>query len=50
MGSEMCIRDSIGLKHAEPRIETAVDELVASGVRRIVALVLAPHYLSLIHI
>ena len=35
---------SIGLKHAEPRIETAVDELVASGVRRIVALVLAPHY------
>jgi len=34
----------IGLKHADPRIETAVDELVASGVRRIVALVLAPHY------
>jgi len=35
---------TIGLKHAEPKIETAVDELVASGVRRIVGLVLAPHY------
>jgi protoporphyrin/coproporphyrin ferrochelatase len=35
---------TIGLKHAEPRIEAAVDELVASGVRRIVGLVLAPHY------
>jgi protoporphyrin/coproporphyrin ferrochelatase len=35
---------TIGLKHAEPRIEAAVDELVAGGVRRIVGLVLAPHY------
>jgi ferrochelatase len=35
---------TIGLKHAAPRIEAAVDELIASGVRRIVGLVLAPHY------
>jgi protoporphyrin/coproporphyrin ferrochelatase len=35
---------AIGLKHAEPRIEAAVEELVGSGVRRIVGLVLAPHY------
>jgi ferrochelatase len=35
---------TIGLKHAEPRIEAGVDELVASGVRRFVGLVLAPHY------
>jgi protoporphyrin/coproporphyrin ferrochelatase len=35
---------TIGLKHAAPKIEAAVDELVASGVRRIVGLVLAPHY------
>lgn len=37
-------RVSLGMKHAPPTIETAVDELVASGVRRIVGLVLAPHY------
>jgi ferrochelatase len=35
---------TIGLKHAEPKIEAAVDELVTAGVRRIVGLVLAPHY------
>jgi ferrochelatase len=35
---------TIGLKHAAPKIEDAVDELVAGGVRRIVGLVLAPHY------
>ena len=35
---------AIGLKHAEPKIEAAVDELVGSGVRRIAGLVLAPHY------
>jgi ferrochelatase len=35
---------AIGLKHAEPKIETTVDELAASGVERIVALVMAPHY------
>jgi ferrochelatase len=34
----------LGLKHAEPRIETAVDELAAEGFRHIVGLVLAPHY------
>jgi len=35
---------TVGLKHAEPKIEAAVDGLVAAGVRRIVGLVLAPHY------
>jgi ferrochelatase len=36
----------LGLKHAHPMIETAVEELAAQGVRRIVGLVLAPHFSS----
>lgn len=35
---------SLGLKHAEPKIEAAVDAIAAQGFRRIVGLVLAPHY------
>lgn len=34
----------LGLKHAAPSIETAVTDVVAAGFRRIVGLVLAPHY------
>jgi ferrochelatase len=34
----------LGLKHADPKIETAVDELIATGVARIVGVVLAPHF------
>ncbi len=34
----------LGLKHAEPKIETAVAELAERGFRSIVGLVLAPHY------
>jgi ferrochelatase len=37
----------LGLKHAAPTIEHAVDDLAAKGFRHIVALVLAPHYSSL---
>jgi len=37
---------SLGLKHAEPKIETAVDAIAAQGFRHIVGLVLAPHYSS----
>lgn len=37
---------TLGLKHAAPMIETAVDELAAMGFRHIVGLVLAPHYSS----
>jgi ferrochelatase len=37
---------SLGLKHAEPRIETAVEAIAAQGFRHIVGLVLAPHYSS----
>ncbi len=37
---------TLGLKHAAPMIETAVDDLEAIGVRHIVGLVLAPHYSS----
>lgn len=37
---------ALGLKHAEPMIETAVDQLAADGFRRIVGLVLAPHFSS----
>jgi len=35
---------AIGLKHAEPKIETTIDALAAAGHRRVIALVLAPHY------
>ncbi len=34
----------LGLKHASPKIEAAVESLHAAGFRRIVGLVLAPHY------
>ncbi|MEO5899992.1 MAG: ferrochelatase [Ilumatobacteraceae bacterium] len=34
----------LGLKHAAPKIETAVESLNAAGFRRIVGLVLAPHF------
>jgi protoporphyrin/coproporphyrin ferrochelatase len=36
----------LGLKHAEPMIESGVATLAAAGVGRIVGLVLAPHYSS----
>ncbi|MFZ9630216.1 MAG: ferrochelatase, partial [Ilumatobacteraceae bacterium] len=35
---------TLGLKHADPKVETAVDELAAAGFRRIIGVVLAPHY------
>src|SRR5215210_218313 len=35
---------ALGLKHAAPLIEDAVDELVRTGFREIVCLVLAPHW------
>jgi ferrochelatase len=34
----------IGMRHWTPRIKDAVDQMIADGVRRAVALVLAPHY------
>ena len=34
----------IGLKHAEPKIETTVERLAAQGISRIIGLVLAPHF------
>jgi protoporphyrin/coproporphyrin ferrochelatase len=37
---------AIGLKHAHPMIEEAVDGLADSGVTRVIGLVLAPHYSS----
>lgn len=37
---------TLGLKHAAPFIEEAVAEVAAAGFRRIVGLVLAPHYSS----
>ncbi|CAB4767791.1 unannotated protein [freshwater metagenome] len=36
----------LGLKHAEPMIETAVNDLAARGFHHIIGLVLAPHYSS----
>jgi ferrochelatase len=38
------IRVALGMKHASPFIEDAVAELAGGGARRIVGLVLAPHY------
>jgi ferrochelatase len=35
---------SLGLKHAEPKVEAAVDAIAAKGFRHIVGLVLAPHF------
>jgi ferrochelatase len=35
---------TLGLKHADPKIEAGIDELASRGVDRIVGLVLAPHY------
>lgn len=37
----------LGLKHAEPRIESAMAALGADGFRNVVALVAAPHYSEL---
>ena len=37
---------TLGLKHAAPMIETAVDDLAAAGCTAIIGLVLAPHYSS----
>jgi protoporphyrin/coproporphyrin ferrochelatase len=37
---------TLGLKHAAPSIETAVDMLAADGFTHLVGLVLAPHYSS----
>jgi len=37
---------TLGLKHAAPMIEAAVDSLAAAGFRNIVGLVLAPHFSS----
>ena len=34
----------LGLKHADPKIEAAVDEVAARGCSKIVGAVLAPHY------
>jgi ferrochelatase len=36
-------RVEIGLKHAEPKIETTVQRLASEGIRRLVGIVLAPH-------
>jgi ferrochelatase len=35
---------TLGLKHADPKVEAAVDQLAAHGFTRIVGLVLAPHH------
>ena len=35
---------TLGLKHADPKVEAAVDELATQGFSRIIGLVLAPHY------
>lgn len=34
----------LGLKHAEPKVEVAVDDLAVRGFERCVGVVLAPHY------
>jgi len=44
---ERGIRVELGMKHAPPYIEDGVEALLDAGVRRAVALVLAPHYSAL---
>jgi ferrochelatase len=44
---ERDFRVELGMKHAPPRIEEGVEALLDAGVRRAVALVLAPHYSAL---
>jgi ferrochelatase len=39
-------RVALGLKHADPKVEVAAQELAEAGVDTIVGLVLAPHYSS----
>jgi ferrochelatase/protoporphyrinogen oxidase len=34
----------LGLKHADPKVEAAVDELATRGIERAVGVVFAPHY------
>lgn len=34
----------LGMKHADPRIPAAVEQMKADGIRRAIGLVLAPHY------
>ncbi|MEJ7800498.1 MAG: ferrochelatase, partial [Ilumatobacter sp.] len=36
--------DTLGIKHADPKIEAAVDKIAEQGFERIVGAVLAPHY------
>ncbi len=44
LGSERIqFRAYLGMRHWQPRIRTAVEEMIGDGVRRAVALVLAPH-------
>lgn len=40
-------RVAIGMKHAAPRIEEAVQRLVGGGATRLVGIVMAPHYSAL---
>ena len=35
---------TLGLKHADPKVEAAVDDLAEQGFERIIGAVLAPHY------
>lgn len=44
---ERGFRVELGMKHAPPYIEDGVEALLDAGVRRAVALVLAPHYSAL---
>lgn len=42
-GDGLAFRAYVGMRHWQPRIAAAVDQMVADGVRRAVALVMAPH-------
>lgn len=41
--SKLRFKAYIGMRHWQPRIRTAVEEMTADGIRQAVALVLAPH-------
>jgi ferrochelatase len=44
---ELGVPVRVGMKHWQPRIADAVEQVLAGGAERIVALVLAPHYSKL---
>jgi ferrochelatase len=46
-GSETSFRAYVGMRHWQPRIQAAVSQMQADGVREVIALAMSPHYARL---